>query len=279
MAEVVIRTDMGNEETFERLKKDITGTTGDDDDVPLKLITTNTSGRSLVSKRRIAKGEVLFEETPLVYGPAQSEDLSCAICSKVLKLKEGLPSSCSGCGLAVCSSRECCDLESSDHAGLECGLVAGISPGTKTVNSVSYWLTVFRALLLKTRDRKRWESLNLLEAHFEDRKSSEVALQNKEKVVPVLRELLPETTGTEVLQICGILVSRCYDGEATFIKKPTRFLRIPTLSVAMAVRASGLSLAWDQWSTTVVSPTQGSCSTSPRTFTSLRNATSKREKR
>ena len=35
-------------------------------------------------------------------GPSSSGDLSCVKCCRAIRLKDGLPSSCLGCGFAVC---------------------------------------------------------------------------------------------------------------------------------------------------------------------------------
>merc|ERR1719422_785704 len=150
--------------------------------MPVRVSQTQGKGRGLFATRDIVKGEEIFGENPLVWGPSSSGDLSCVKCCRVLRLKDGLPSSCLGCGFAVCggSGNKCVashvgyhgelELQGEEHeeetraksaapehaheASGECAQFAALvsrdaKSGLKMGNSVSQWLTAYRALRLK----------------------------------------------------------------------------------------------------------------------------------
>ncbi len=184
----------------------------------VEIAATANRGRCLRATRRIARGEEIYNEAPMVVGPSQSDDLSCVVCSRCIKLKEGLPRSCQGCGMAVCGSDRAATCKEEATAtmahvdGGECEILAKISGNTKYANSVSQWLTVFRALRLKRTLRAAFDQLWKLEHHSEERKDCELMQQNKEKVAPVVRELLADSdvSATDILRCCGSLDSNAF---------------------------------------------------------------------
>jgi hypothetical protein len=111
--------------------------------------------------------------------------------------------------MAVCSmqNQEGCVDEGSHASSGECKMLSRVSRSTKFANSVSVWLTVARALRMKKSAPDDYERLCGLEHHLEARKSCQVMQRNKEKVVPVVKELMPEEdiSQAEILRCCGIL--------------------------------------------------------------------------
>ena len=166
-------------------------------------------------------------------------------CCRALRLKDGLPSSCLGCGFAVCggaggdcnpekvSHSETLEEgeEEDDHAlaaaqchveSGECALIAGLAArdpknALKIGNSVSHWLTVFRALRLKRAAPKAYERLSGLEHHCEDMRDSHVTQTYKQKVVPAIRALLgheEDWSQEDILRCCGYLDSNAFRVDA-----------------------------------------------------------------
>ena len=183
-------------------------------------------------------------------GPSSSGDLSCVKCCRALRLKDGLPSSCLGCGFAVCggSGNKCeashvgyhgeLELQGEEHeeetraksaapehaheASGECAQFAALvsrdaKSGLKMGNSVSQWLTAYRALRLKRAAPRAYQRLLALDHHREDMRDGDLSQTYKQKVVPAIKALLgseEDWSQEEILRCCGTLDSNAFKVDA-----------------------------------------------------------------
>ena len=155
------------------------------------------------------------------------------ICCRTLRLKDGLPSSCFGCGLPVCGGG-CNAKKASGCEGLkdsaeedatpyhvksgECALIAAAAAAgskdakdAKLGNLVSHWLAVLRALTLKRSAPEDYQRFMELEHHVEDIRESVVIQSYKQKVVGPLQALLGQDWSEgEIIRCCGRLDSNAF---------------------------------------------------------------------
>ena len=159
------------------------------EDVCYRVAQSSEVGRHLVTTRRLRKGEVVFQDRPLVTGPSRESQPCCVSCYRPLDLTTALVGQqeeeeeeeeemevensgpvphlvCPQCGWPLCSLQ--CS-RSPRHLP-ECQLLAraalNISP--EDTDSLYDVITVIRCLHLKRTDIKAWAALlNLQEANPE----------------------------------------------------------------------------------------------------------------
>lgn len=110
---------------------------------------TLTSGRGLVATKSFEKGETIFKEDILAYGPSDKQDghRICAMCFKnTLDI-------CVSCHFPICS-KQCQHLHSEECRYLN---------NCPHVNGLPKWATVFRLLLKKGEMPDKWKKISLLE--------------------------------------------------------------------------------------------------------------------
>ena len=89
--------------------------------------------------------------------------------------------------------------------------------GLKMGNSISQWLTAYRALRLKRAAPKAYQRLLALEHHREDMRDGDLSQTYKQKVVPAIKALLgseEDWSQEEILRCCGTLDSNAFKVDA-----------------------------------------------------------------
>ena len=153
------------------------------EDVCYRVEKNSEVGRHLVVTRSVRKGEVVFQDSPLVTGPSRESEPCCVSCYRPLDLttavtaedaeEDEMESSgpvphilCPRCGWPLCSLQ----CSASQRHQPECQLVsrAALQISPEDTDSLYDVITVIRCLHLKKTDSKAWAALlNLQEANPE----------------------------------------------------------------------------------------------------------------
>ena len=151
------------------------------EDVCYRVAHSSEVGRHLVVTRPLRKGEVVFQDRPLVTGPSRESEPCCVSCYRPLNLGTEVDGEmevetsglsplphilCPRCGWPLCSL-ECAN---SERHLPECQLLAraGLQIPPEDTDSLYDVITVIRCLHLKKTDIKAWAALlNLQEANPE----------------------------------------------------------------------------------------------------------------
>lgn len=181
---------------------------------PLYFLQQNDKlGRYLVAARDIQKGDVIFQEPPLVVGPKSITFPVCLGCH-VLCNPENYHE-CDGCGFPLCSPR--CQV--SDHHIDECRVMMEAKfrariDSTMSQKEVSYFPIVpLRCLLLRERNLNKFETLMSLQSHLEDRINKPLFQIYKKNIAGFIIERLGKKLFSEnnILTVAGILDTNAFE--------------------------------------------------------------------
>ncbi|XP_060522819.1 SET domain-containing protein SmydA-8-like isoform X2 [Cylas formicarius] len=178
-----------------------------------ELCKDDNIGRHLVATKDIKSGDIILQEPPLIWGPAQVTVPICLGCGKAIDPENY--ECCSKCGWPVCS--KICE-QSPSHIP-ECQYT--VSRGSKvtistfgTVHPSYQCITALRCLYQKQFLSNIWKKLDLLESHCEQRKSTP-KYQNERITVAqfILRffKLKKIFTEEDIMRICGIIMVNAHE--------------------------------------------------------------------
>ncbi|MPC50943.1 Protein msta, isoform A [Portunus trituberculatus] len=161
-------------------------------------------GRYLEASRDILPGEIILKDSPLVLGPRQ---VTVPVCLGCFTPVNGTYS-CTMCGWPLCGP-EC---QENDLHKAECQFSRNRTSKVQVhkfmqVNQMYECITPLRCLWLKQHDPTRWVSLTQMEAHMEQRRTTDVHEVNQVNVVDFMKQYLKITTfeEDEIHKICGII--------------------------------------------------------------------------
>lgn len=170
-------------------------------------------GRCLLAESDLAAGVSVLSEYPAVIGPKVDSPIICLTCFTPLTGR----TLCSSCSWPVCNDK--CE-KASLHAEGECPIFAAqkikFQPPEDILapNPQYECLSTLRLLLLRDRDRARWEEVMEMESHCDKRKTNE-EFWNAEKVniVDFIRIRCKMESFSEDLihKVCGILEVNCFE--------------------------------------------------------------------
>lgn len=171
---------------------------------PYRVCQSEELGRYMEASRDILPGEIILKDSPLVLGPRQ---VTMPVCLGCFTPVTGTYS-CTACGWPLCGS-EC--QENSLHKP-ECQLSRNRTSKVQVhkfmqVNQMYECITPLRCLWLKESDPARWAALTQMEAHLDQRRTTNVHEVNQVNVVDFMRQYLKVTTfeEEEIHKICGII--------------------------------------------------------------------------
>ncbi|KAL3272854.1 hypothetical protein HHI36_014315 [Cryptolaemus montrouzieri] len=139
---------------------------------PYEISTSEELGRHIVATRDLERGDVIFSEIPLIFGPKphliESGPVPCVGCCKILN--QDIADQCEDC-LWPCCSRECDGLKDPSRHALECKILRLRQGGIQSAKTFyDYFrfdiLIILRALLLQKTNTEKWNQLMELEAHL-----------------------------------------------------------------------------------------------------------------
>lgn len=176
-----------------------------------QVLSNEKFGRYLKTVRDIKPGEIVLKEEPLIRGPAQMTCPVCVICLQGLTEEEfDSKRACDQCGWPVCA--DCVGKRSAEHEP-ECQLTR--ARGTKfelhnyfNPHPTYQCLSVLRCLLLKETSPAKWEQLNQLESHCDERRGSDQWRSDREgvaKFIPRFFKCPQRWSEEEILKVAGIL--------------------------------------------------------------------------
>ncbi|CAG5095368.1 Similar to SmydA-8: SET domain-containing protein SmydA-8 [Cotesia congregata] len=161
-------------------------------------------GRYLIAAKKIAPGEVILRDNPIVVGAASFNDNSlCFSCFRVIEPKPiGLKFPCPKCKVAIfCSTN--CETRESLHTPEECKLLK--DKLSESVNQdVRGILLLIRLLLTKKRNAELWNRIINLEAHLEERRNTYVWKERQEEI-EILKMFEFGENDEDLQRLCGII--------------------------------------------------------------------------
>ncbi|XP_057666323.1 SET domain-containing protein SmydA-8-like [Diorhabda carinulata] len=173
---------------------------------PFKVYIDETSGKYLRSTKDLHPGDVIFQETPLIWGPTQSTVPVCLGCGKEINENNSRP--CSKCGWPMCS--DLCE-KAPGHIP-ECRYTVLKGDDKMSIRNFgiihpSYqFVTILRILYQKQFLPEIWKKIQSLETrdyqrkNIHERDSIQIA-----KFILKFFKLDAVFTEDDVLKICGIL--------------------------------------------------------------------------
>ncbi|XP_050308456.1 SET domain-containing protein SmydA-8-like [Anthonomus grandis grandis] len=214
--------------------------------LPFEVQSNKELGRYLIAKRDLEPGDLIFIDSPLVFGPRpykiQEGPFPCVGCCKLLEDKIVL---CPECGWPACDVG-CPGLKLAQQHGLECQVLK-LMPAKQNQSPHEYFrydtLIILRALFLQKTNQKKWTALINLEDHLENRgPNSDVFKSVQEKVNYIQQKYIAplkmyeQQTGQSILpQVSADLIHKIYgalDVNATEITEPVDlFVLYPTASL------------------------------------------------
>lgn len=180
--------------------------------LPFKIERNNVLGRHVIATRDIHPGEIIAENFPLILAPKMASAPLCLGCHKKLDLVV-TRYDCTICKWPLCS-KSC---ENSPLHKEECQLFANskYQPAVKNDNtkqSVYCSIAPLRALLLKQNSPDDFKRLLECQSHLEDHQKTQIYQILKQNLVPFFTRILKlDTNETEILTICSIFDTNCFD--------------------------------------------------------------------
>lgn len=177
-----------------------------------RLETNDILGRHMVASRDIRKGELIFQESPLVLGP---KSVTPPICLGCHKLCGDSGRECDGCGFPLCSVQ--CQV--SDIHFDECQVMmkhkfrAKIEPGCLNLTHYNP-IVPLRLLLMKEKQPEKYKKALSLESHLKERIGTPLYAVYKKNLVGFLRQRLGFETIVDddtILTIAGILDTNAFE--------------------------------------------------------------------
>lgn len=134
-----------------------------------------------MSSRNIKKGEVIFQEKPLVFGPGDNT------CSAICFSCGGIPRShCTTCNVALICGPEC---TGNGHSEDECKLYKSISQKLKCTNFITNKIVLpLRCFLNLNNSDHNWINFFKLESHMEKRRGTFIWKINQQDIIQVSTE-------------------------------------------------------------------------------------------
>lgn len=183
------------------------------DCVPYEVAESPTLGRHLVATKDIPAGTVIMRKKPLVLGPKLISYPLCLGCHKKLDTFRDDPYHCRRCGWLLCG-RTC---ENTDFHVEECAVFAksGFKPDVlfDDVKQTAYCcVTPLRCLLLREKDKDQYDQLMSYQSHLEENFKTQFYQILRRHIVPIfMQELQMDIEEEEILKICSILDTNCFD--------------------------------------------------------------------
>jgi len=176
-----------------------------------RLETSERFGRYLVANRDIKKGELIFQEPPLVIGPKAVTYPVCLGCHKQIS---DVFRNCDGCGYPLCSVH--CQV--SDAHFDECQVMMKRKYAPKVQHGVLNYknychIVPMRIILLKEKQPDKYKKIQDLESHLQERLKSPLYQVFKQNVSAFLRERLGFDSFEEstILNVAAVLDTNAFD--------------------------------------------------------------------
>uniref|UniRef100_V5I9L0 Protein msta n=1 Tax=Anoplophora glabripennis TaxID=217634 RepID=V5I9L0_ANOGL len=170
-------------------------------------------GRHLKATRDIKPGEVVLQEPPLIWGPAQVTVPVCLGCGNAVTEKNSRP--CFKCGWPVCN--ETCEKAPGHIPECRYTVLRGDRVSVKNfgvVHPIYQCITVLRCLYQKQFLPEVWKKLDTLQSHCEERKGTQKYEQEKVTIAQfILRffKLANVFTEEEIMRVCGIVMINSHE--------------------------------------------------------------------
>lgn len=184
-----------------------------DNPIPFEVKSNEVLGRYLIANRDINEGETILKQEPLILGPKTVSYPMCLGCHKILNFEKNNRFDCSKCFWPLCD-KSC---EKSHLHEQECDILAKANykptiNNNNTKQSIYSLITPLRALLLKIKNTKKFEEILDCQSHLKEHLATPVYQILRRNLVPFFCDLLKlDTNETEILTICSIFDTNCFD--------------------------------------------------------------------
>ena len=179
---------------------------------PWKVETREGVGRIMTTTRKVAAGETIFMEEPMVHGPCQEGQPVCLVCYEFITQDQ----LCPGCGYPVCDA-QCAREHQEQHAGECAALARAGKPVFKDGVTDGYHCILPLRMILLARSHPNIFNLgDHLMDHEEERRGSQDWLITEQTVVAALmknndEEDLKSLTVAEIRRAVGVLEVNSYE--------------------------------------------------------------------
>jgi len=179
--------DYGFNSTGEPQKKNLKAQKPSSKNLSYKIANDPVLGNHVVATKNIKADEIILQEAPLVFGPAQQSAPVCLACfipvdGSYKCPRSGWPLCGPTCAKAVQKNPEVV-------VPTQCEATFEIEEYFK-INYMYECIIVLRALLLQKQAPAKWKKLMSLESHFEERKGTESWTRTQENIIDVMKKTL-----------------------------------------------------------------------------------------
>ncbi|CAH1119383.1 unnamed protein product [Phaedon cochleariae] len=179
---------------------------------PYKVCTDDILGRHLVATKDIKPGDLVLQEPPLIWGPAQVTIPVCLGCGMAVD-ENSRP--CSKCGWPMCS--EICEKAPAHIPECRYTVMRGDKVSIRNFGMIhpSYQsITVLRMLYQKQFLPEVWKKIDLLESHCEKLKNTQKYQQERIMISQFIQrffKLKNVFTEEEIMKACGIVMVNSHE--------------------------------------------------------------------
>ncbi|KAJ8915049.1 hypothetical protein NQ315_016024 [Exocentrus adspersus] len=170
-------------------------------------------GRHLRATKDIKPGEVVLQESPLIWGPAQVTVPVCLGCGNAVTEKNSRP--CNKCGWPVCS--ETCEKAPGHIPECRYTVLRGDRVSLKNfgvIHPLYQCITVLRCLYQKQFLPEVWKKLDVLQSHCEERKNTHKYEQDRVTIAQFILKFFKLNnvfTEEEILRVSGIVMINSHE--------------------------------------------------------------------
>ncbi|KAL5275564.1 hypothetical protein ACFFRR_001440 [Megaselia abdita] len=174
--------------------------------LPYEVKTSSSLGRYLVASKNISYGETIITEEPIAVGPALGVNRACCI-GCFIQLDSESHEKCEKCNFPVC--KENC---TKYHSKAECDFFKEKSLSEKlTFNELFDLLFPLKVLFLKTASPEKFEIVQKMEAHIEERKlNKELWEKYQHQYVSKIQSLI-NFSEEEIQFVLGVIDVNCFE--------------------------------------------------------------------
>jgi len=155
--------------------------------MPYKIARNSVLGNHILANRDIKEGEIILQESPLVFGPAQQTAPVCLACYVPVDGSYKCPRS----GWPLCGPTCARSVQKNPEVLVPAQCEAQFE--VEDYNKFSYLyecIIVLRALLLQKQSPSKYKALMSLESHVAERRDTEAWTRTQENVVDVMKKTL-----------------------------------------------------------------------------------------
>lgn len=180
---------------------------------PFKVHSNDILGRHIKATKGINPGDIILQENPLIWGPAQTTVPVCLGCCRAINENNSKP--CSKCGWPMCSSlceKAPCHIPECRYTVLRGDKISIRNFG---ITHPSYsCITVLRILYQKQFLPEIWKKIKQLQSHHEERRGTQKYEQERLQIAQFILKFFKLDgvfSEEEIMRVCGIVTVNSHE--------------------------------------------------------------------